>query len=116
VSEVPERRKFGIRRDINGLVRGKDGEISGSKIGTYLAQFIAAKLLLENGSPLPGWDEMSVLFLVLIAPEAYKQVLAMKFGGNPDQITTVTDTHEKTTKEVVSQPAEKAKDDHDRAT
>lgn len=75
-----ERRKGGIRRDLNGLVRGKDGEISGSKIGTYAAQYISAKLLL-TAPVLPTWDVLAVLFLVLIAPEAYKQMMAMKWGG-----------------------------------
>ena len=104
----PERRKGGIRRDLNGLVRGKDGEISGSKIGTYAGQIIAAKLLLVNS--LPSWDVLAVLFLVLIAPEAYKQVLAMRWGGSSvGQVTTRIDTHEKSVQEIVSKPAKGAK-------
>jgi nucleoside permease NupC len=83
---VIEQRKSCLRRDLNALVRGKDGELSGSKIGTYAGQFIAAKLLLA-ASPLPTWDVLAVLFLVLIAPEAYKQMLAMKWGGNYSQST-----------------------------
>ena len=79
-----DRRAKGIRRDINGLFRGKDGEISGSKIATYLAQYIAAKMLLELATPLPGWDTLAVLFTVLLAPEAYKQLMAMKWGARPD--------------------------------
>ena len=107
MTESPDRRKFGIRRDLNGLVRGKDGEISGSKLGTYAGQIIAAKLLLANS--LPSWDVLTVLFLVLVAPEAYKQLLAMRWGGGTGQVTTRTDTHEKTTQEIVSKPVEKAK-------
>ena len=84
---MEEKRKGGIRRDLNGLVRGKDGEISGSKLGTYLAQYIAAKLLLTV-AVLPSWDVLAVLFLVLIAPEAYKQMMAMKWGGGAGVITT----------------------------
>lgn len=74
-----DRRKSGVRRDINGLFRGKDGEISGSKIATYLAQYIAAKILLAL-AVLPTWDTLAVLFSVLLAPEAYKQFMAMKWG------------------------------------
>ena len=103
-----ERRKGGIRRDLNGLVRGKDGEISGSKIGTYAAQYISAKLLL-SAPALPTWDALAVLFLVLIAPEAYKQMMAMKWGGGIGQVTTRTDTHEKSVQEIVSKPAKEAK-------
>lgn len=81
-----ERRKGGIRRDINGLVRGKDGEISGSKLGTYLAQYIAAKMLLGL-TTMPSWDVLAILFMVLIAPEFYKQAMAMKWGGGYTQRT-----------------------------
>lgn len=79
--QVTDQRKGGIRRDINGLVRGKDGEISGSKIGTYIAQYISAKLLL-TAAVLPTWDVLAVLFFVLIAPEAYKKLMIMKWGGS----------------------------------
>jgi hypothetical protein len=77
-----ERRKYGLRRDLNELVRGVDGKISGSKIGTYAGQIIAGRLLLTN--TLPTWDVLAVLFLVLIAPEAYKQMLQMRWGGGKD--------------------------------
>ncbi len=92
---MEEKRKSGIRRDLNGLVRGKDGEISGSKIGTYLAQYIAANLLLTASDPLPSWDVLAVMFLVLIAPEAYKQMMAMKWGGGSGMTTTTTESESK---------------------
>ena len=95
-----DRRKGGIRRDINGLVRGKDGEISGSKCGTYLAQYIAAKILLTM-SVIPSWDTLAILFLVLIAPEFYKQMMAMKWGGGYTQRTERQEsTTTRTTKNV----------------
>ena len=76
---APEKRVHTLRRDLNDLVRGVDGKISGTKLGTYTAQVISARLLLTNA--LPTWDVLAVLFLVLIAPEAYKQMMAMKWGG-----------------------------------
>jgi hypothetical protein len=36
---------------------------------------------------MPSWDVLAVLFLVLIAPEAYKQMMAMKWGGGYSQRT-----------------------------
>ncbi|MCR4331895.1 MAG: hypothetical protein NUV34_04220, partial [Sulfuricaulis sp.] len=55
----------------------------------------------------PSWDVLAVLFLVLIAPEAYKQLLAMRWGGGVGQVTTRTDTHEKTTQEIVNKSVNK---------
>jgi hypothetical protein len=89
-SAVSERRRSSrMRRDINALLRGKDGEISGSKIATYAGQIIAGRLLLTNA--LPTWDVLAILFLVLIAPEAYKQMMAMKWGGNAGAFTERTE-------------------------
>jgi len=75
-----ERRRGGIRRDLNALVRGKDGELSGSKVGTYVGQGIAANLLI-TAPTLPSWDTLAVLFMVLIAPETYKKIMEMKWGS-----------------------------------
>lgn len=100
---APERRTFGLRRDINELVRDEHGAISGAKIGRYAAQIIAGHLL-ETWID-PSWDILAVLFLVLIAPEAYTRVLTMWRGQlSAGKETTTTDTHEKTTKEVVTKP------------
>ena len=98
-----DRRQYGIRRDINELVRDEHGSISGAKLGRYAAQIIAGHLL-ETMADIT-WDVMAVLFLVLIAPEAYTRVLTMWKGQltGGRQVTT-TDTHEKTTKEVVVKP------------
>mgnify|MGYP001559254057 CR=1 FL=1 len=102
-----ERRRGGIRRDLNALVRGKDGELSGSKIGTYVAQYIAARLLLTLPA-LPTWDALAVLFLVLIAPEAYKQMMAMKWGGGAG-FTTTSASESKTVTRTVDAPKGKSK-------
>lgn len=72
---IEEKRKGGIRRDLNGLVRGKDGEISGGKLGTYLAQYIAAKMLLGLGSPLPGWDTLMACLATTAARQGRRPVL-----------------------------------------
>lgn len=90
-----ERRSYGIRRDINDLVRDESGKISGSKLGTYAGQIISGHLLLMHSADIiPRWDSMTVLFLVLIAPEAYKRLLALKWGGGGPGYTERT---EKTT-------------------
>lgn len=87
-----DQRTYGIRRDINDLVRDESGKISGSKIGTYVGQGISAKLLLASVAPLPTWDVLGILFTVLIAPEMLKKLLTMKYGGT-EGTTTVTDTN-----------------------
>jgi hypothetical protein len=82
MSEPVEQRKSGIRRDINDLFRGPDGKISGSKIGTYAGQFIAAKLLLNNSDELiKHWDSLAIMFTVLIAPLLWGRFVEMKFGA-----------------------------------
>lgn len=82
MDESERRETWGIRRDLNDLVRDENGRISGSKIGTYAGQYIAGHiLLLHSHDVIKTWDSMAVLFLVLIAPEAYKRFLAMKWGG-----------------------------------
>jgi len=97
-----ERRSHTIRNDIDNLFRSKDGQLSGSKIGTYVGQYISANLLLTHSTEVINrWDSMMVLFLVLIAPEAYKQVLAMKFGGGQGT-TERSEITERTTKEVTA--------------
>lgn len=78
-----ERRHVGIRRDLNDLVRGVDGKISGGKIGTYAGQYIAGQLLLSHADDLiDHWDSLAIMFTVLIAPELWKMVMNLKYGGN----------------------------------
>ena len=72
-----------MRRDLNNLVRGEDGYLSTTKIGTLVGQWLAVKLILENGTEIiANWDSLTVLFSVLIAPELAKRLIAMKYGGN----------------------------------
>lgn len=91
-----EQRKSGVRRDFNDLIRSEDGKISGSKIGTYAGQYISGHLLLTNATDvIDHWDSMAILFAVLIAPEFYKRMMTLKYGGatSPgDTQTTTTDT------------------------
>ncbi len=99
-----EQRKSGIRRDFNDLIRGDDEKISGSKIGTYVCQYITGHLLLTNASDvIDHWDSMAVLFTVLIAPERWRMVMKMKYGGTlaaGDTQTTTTDTRTQSKKVV----------------
>ena len=86
-----EQRKNGIRRDINDLFRSEDGKISGAKIGTYIGQYISGHLLLTNAADvIDHWDSMAILFTVLIAPEFYKRMMVMKYGGGDTASTTDT--------------------------
>lgn len=101
---VPEQRhSSGIRRDINDLVRGEDGKLSGSKIGTYAGQYISGYLLFTSPA-LPSWDELAVLFTVLIAPELWKLVLRMKYGNVVGGEGTVSQTDTQTSTRKVSKP------------
>jgi len=77
-----ERRKRSLRRDINDLVRDEGGNVSPTKVGTLVGQWLAGKLILENGTAIiANWDSLTVLFSVLIAPELFKKLLNMKYGN-----------------------------------
>jgi len=92
-----ERRRFGLRRDLNELVRGKGGYISTSKVGTLVAQWLSVKLILEHGSEIiANWDSLTVLFTVLLAPEIIKRIIEKKYGVMTGSTTTTTDTSTQT--------------------
>ena len=105
-----ERRQSGVRRNLNDLVRGDDGRISGSKIGTYAGQYLAGRALyLYTDDLIAHWDSLAVMFLVLIAPEMLKRIMAMKYIGGSEQgssFTKTTDTHiEEEKKQDVPHPS-----------
>src|SRR3990167_8818440 len=78
-----ERRGSTLRRDLNDLVRDQSGHLSPTKIGTLVGQWLAVKLILENGSAIiANWDSLTVLFSVLIAPEMFKKLFHLKYGGS----------------------------------
>ena len=81
MSEVQvEKRKSGLRRDLNDLVRDPQGYLSTSKIGTLVAQWLSVKLILERGAEIiANWDSLTVLFMVLIAPEMVKRIVEKKY-------------------------------------
>ncbi len=86
-----------LRRDINDLVREDDGRLSAEKIGMMVGQWLAVKLIVENGSIIvTNWDSLTVLFLVLIAPATFVKLAGMKYGGGgngapaPVSVTTTT--------------------------
>ena len=77
-----ERRGSTLRRDFNDLVREESGRLSPTKIGTLVGQWLAVKLILENGTAIiANWDSLTVLFTVLIAPEIAKKALNLKYGN-----------------------------------
>lgn len=71
-----------LRRDINDLVREDSGKLSPTKIGTLVGQWLAVKLIVQHGSEIiANWDSLTVLFLVLIAPEMFKKMMNLKYGN-----------------------------------
>lgn len=65
-------------RDITQL----NGEYSGGKIGMRAAQIIAAYLLLTHFDAfMARWDAMTLVFLVMIAPEFYNKFLTARLEG-----------------------------------
>ena len=81
MSERKEKRIATIRRDLNDLVRDESGHLSPTKIGTLVGQWLAVKLILENGGEIiANWDSLTVLFTVLIAPEVLKKWVNHKYG------------------------------------
>ena len=91
---IDQRRYPTWRRDLNNIVRDESGEISGTKIGTLVGQWIAAKyLLVHYEKVLQSWESMVILFSILIAPQMFLKLLNMKYGGvdeKPAPVTTVT--------------------------
>ena len=79
---MTEKRRSGLRRDLNELVREDSGRLSPTKIGTLLGQWLSIKLILEHGSEIiANWDSLTVLFSVLIAPELFKKLINMKYAN-----------------------------------
>lgn len=103
-----DRRKAGLRRDFNDLVRDESSSLSPTKIGTLVGQWLAVKLILEHGAAIiANWDSLTVLFTVLIAPELFKKLMNMKYGNGHSSTTTssVTDsTTRSVTKETMPAP------------
>ncbi len=89
----PERRQSVLRRDINDLVRDESGHLSPSKIGTLLGQWLAVKIIVQNGAAIiDNWDSLAILFCVLMAPQMFLKVVNMKYGNGGDKGTTTTTT------------------------
>lgn len=94
---MTDRRRSGVRRDFNDLVRDESGKISGSKIGTYAGQGLAGWLLYTNAVALiEHWEALAMIFTVLIAPELAKKRMTMKYSANepdrPEGVTVTTKT------------------------
>jgi hypothetical protein len=97
---MTERRGSILRRDLNDLVRDESGHLSPTKIGTLVGQWLSVKLILENGHEIiANWDSLTVLFSVLIAPELFKKLMNMKYGGTT---TITTDTSSQTSTQKVT--------------
>lgn len=109
MSHHPERRKASIRRDLNDLVRDDEGHLSPTKIGVLVGQWLAVKLILENGAAIiANWDSLTVLFSVLVAPGMFIKLVNMKYGGgNGNGVTTTTTNTETRSKSRAVEKAEK---------
>ena len=100
MSDLPDRRKGGIRRDINSLFRGPDGEISGSKLGTYVGQYLAGRALYLNIDELiDHWDSLAILLTALMLPEILKRIMLMRIGGGSSE---TRETSKETSKVTVT--------------
>ena len=79
------------RRDLNDIVRDESGKISGMKIGAIAGQWIAAKYLLVHWDKvITSWENMTVLFLILMAPQIFLKFANLKYSGSSDGSTTTT--------------------------
>jgi hypothetical protein len=103
-----DRHSSRFRRDLNSLWRNEKGELSSAMLGTTAGQVISGVFLWEHMDRLiDHWDSLTVLFLVLIAPEAYKKFMYMRFGGNNQ------DSFERTTTTSSSSSTSQGKDKPD---
>lgn len=103
-----ERRKYSVRNDLDNLFRDDKGKLSGGKIGTYAGQIISGHLLLAHSNAIiERWDSMAILFLVLIAPEAYKRAIEMKWGGNSGYTEHTETSRRETTITPIDHPPKK---------
>ena len=85
---MTERRVATLRRDLNDLVRDSEGNLSPTKIGLLIGQWLAVKLVLEHGEKIiANWDSLMVLFSILIAPEMFKKLLNAKFSAGQNGTT-----------------------------
>ena len=87
----PDRRRGTLRRQVN--------ETGWPDVGKALCVYI---LYRNVGTITTHWDSLFVLLLFLIAPKMIDKFISSKFGNG--QMTTTTDTHEKTSREVVTAP------------
>ncbi len=97
------------RRDINDAVRDESGNLSPSKIGGIVGQIIACNYLIAHWEKvISTWDILTILLSVLVAPELFKKLLVMKYGGKdePPPITKTVATAEVTTT-TTEKPAKK---------
>lgn len=101
---MSDQRKAGLRRDLNDLVRDKEGRLDPVKIGTLVGQWLAVKLILEHGAAIIlNWDSLTVLFLVLTAPEMFKKLVNMKYGAPTNGTTATTTTKTESTTDSTTQ-------------
>lgn len=95
-----ERRIPAWRRDFNDIVRDESGQVSLGKVGAFIGQIIAAKLMVEHSEKVIAAPEsMAILLTALIAPEVIKKLLTMKYGvmDEPKKVVTVASAEVTTT-------------------
>ena len=77
-----KRKSCRLRRDINDLVRDEQGNLSPTKVGLLIGQWLAIKMILQHSDSLIShWDSLTALFMVLIAPDIFKKMFNMKYSG-----------------------------------
>ena len=89
---MDEKRHSTFRRQVN--------EVGWPDFGKALCAYI----LYTNAKTMADhWDALFVLLLFLIAPKMIEKFLAVRWGSG-GQVTRTVDTHEQTTREVVTKP------------
>lgn len=77
-----ERRKQPLRRQVNDAFTDQDGHFSPVKTVAVFAQITVLYHFGRSFDALiPHADTMAVLVLVLIAPDAIKKFISMKYGN-----------------------------------
>ena len=80
---MKNRRRSPFRRQMNEAFTGPDGEFSISKFIAAWAQIaVLAHMNLTWDTLITRWDSLAVVLAVLVAPESFKKLLALKYGGS----------------------------------
>lgn len=76
-----ERRGSRLRRDLNDLVRDRDGKVSETRIGILSFKALLFYVFLDQVELiLKQWEIFSIFVTTFIVPDALKRILEAKAG------------------------------------